>query len=168
MHRPIWLLVAAIGTATGHAARQAAALQPSRSAGCYRADRALGTSAGSAIGRGVPGAVGRRIGEDSTSLPRLTTFRLLPNGRVARPDTAMGQSWEVGSTWASSGDTLHVTLSTATSGWALQLLRAPSGGDRLYVGTARYLTDVVVADTSGWTPPQYSVRVTREPCAPPA
>lgn len=145
-----------------------AAVRPAASEGCYRADRALGTSAGSALGRGVPGLVGRQIGEDSATLTRLTTFRLLPDGRVERPGTAMHRWWAMGSRWASTGGTLQVTLSTRTSGWALQLVRASGGDDIVYVGTARYLTDVVVADTAAWKPPQLAVRVRREPCAPPA
>lgn len=146
----------------------AASAQPAPGQHCYRADRPLGTSAGSAVGRGVPGAVGRQIGEDSASLSTLTTFRLLPDGRVARPDAALQRAWTGSSKWASSGDTLHVTLSTGLSGWALRLVHDVGGGDSVYVGTARYLTDVIVADTAAWKPPQHPVRVRREPCAPPA
>ena len=141
--------------------------QVAQGQGCYRADRPLGTSAGSAVGRGVPGMVGRQIGEDSASLSTLTTFRLLPGGRVERPDAARHQRWRRASRWASSGDSLQVTLSTGASGWVLHLVRAAGGGDSAYVGTARYLTDVVVA-ASEWTPPQHPVRVTQEACAPPA
>ena len=133
---------------------------------CYRADRPLGTSAGSAVGRGVPGVVGREIGEDSASLSRLTTFRLLPGGRVGRPDAARHQRGEGNSGWVASGDSLEVTLSTGTSGCALQLARTANDSDGIYVGTARYLTDVRVA-RSEWAPPQHPVIVTREPCVPP-
>lgn len=157
-----------LGTALLTTMCLAASAQPAHGQRCYRADRPLGTSAGSAVGRGVPGAVGRQIGEDSASLSTLTTFRLLPDGRVARPDVAFQRVWTRSSKWASSGDTLHVTLSTGLSGWALLLVHAAGGGDSVYVGTARYLTDVIVADTAAWKPPQHPVHVRREPCARPA
>jgi hypothetical protein len=131
--------------------------------GCYRADRALGTSAMSAFGRGVAGPVGLRTGEDSASLPRLRTFRLLEGGRVERPDADGPELWARGSRWEYVGDTLRITLSTLMSGWQLQLTRVP-GADGEYAGTARYLTDVVVKDGPG--PLEVPVRVRREPCAP--
>jgi hypothetical protein len=133
--------------------------------GCYRADRPLGTSAGSALDRSVPGAVGHRIGKDSASLQALTTFRLLPAGRVERPHTSGHGWWARGSTWNSAGDTLHVTLSTMTSGWLPRVERGSGGGEGTYVGTARYLTDAIVQDTLAWKPPQVAVRIWREACA---
>jgi hypothetical protein len=121
--------------------------------GCYRADRALGTSATSAFD----------IGEDSASLARLRTFRLLEGGRVERPDADGPEWWARGSRWEYVGDTLRITLSVLTSGWQLQLTRA-AGADGEYAGTARYLTDVVVRDGPG--PLEVPVRVRRERCAP--
>lgn len=138
--------------------------QPATPDGCYQADRPLGTSAGSALGRGVPGLVGRRIGEDSASLPQLTTFQLLPSGGAARPGTALQGLWASGSRWALAGDTLQVTLSTRTAGWRLRLVRA-SPSDSVWFGTARYLTDVVVKDGAGG-PLEYPIRVRQQRCAP--
>jgi hypothetical protein len=131
------------------------------SVGCYRADRPLGTSAGSVEFRGVPGVAGRYIGEDSASLPRLMSFRLLANGRVVRPDAVRPESWGQASRWMSRGDSLRVQLSTGLSGWLLMI--TPVDRDSGYVGTARYLSDVIVKD---WTPPTFVVHVRREPCAP--
>ena len=131
--------------------------------GCYRADRPLGTSAGSAQFRGVPGFAGHYIGEDSASLSRLTSFRLLPGGRVERPEAVRPESWAQSSQWNSRGDSLRVRLSTGLSGWVLTL--GPADRNSTYVGTARYLTDVIVKDSS-WAPPVLPVHVRRESCAP--
>ena len=129
--------------------------------GCYRADRPLGTAASI---DGVPGTVGREIGEQGEALKILATFRLLAGGAVDRPGTFGRSSWQRGSRWTVTRDTLLVTLSTRTSGWALHLVRASAVSDSLYVGNARYLSDVVVKDTSAWKPPVVTVRVRREIC----
>jgi hypothetical protein len=143
----------------------AAVAQVGPPVGCYRADRPLGTSA-SATG-GIP-------------TPGLDTFRLLDDGRVERPDVgrpsgftdameqAAQRSWARGSHWHTAGDTLYVRLSTGLSGWDLTLVPAPAGADAAYSGVARYLTDVVVADSAAWQPPRVTVRVTRGACTPPA
>ena len=132
--------------------------------GCYRADRPLGTSASA---DGVPGAIGERIGEAGPLLRMLATFRLLESGRVDRPGTVMRDRWRGGSHWVAAHDTLNVRLSTRTSGWDLRLVPV-SDGDTVYIGEARYLSDVIVTDTgpSAWRPARVTVRVTREPCAP--
>ena len=134
--------------------------------GCYRASRPLGTAAAA---DGVLGPVGEQIGESGPALARLATFRLLEDGRVDRPGTVMETLWKSGSGWSLDGDTLMVRLSTRTSGWQLQLLPDPRAGESAYIGEGRYLTDVVIEDTSraAWHPPRVHVRVTREPCAPP-
>jgi hypothetical protein len=134
--------------------------------GCYRASRPLGTAASA---DGVPGPIGERIGEAGPALAKLATFRLLEDGRVDRPGTVMESLWKSGSLWTLNGDTLMVRLSTRTSGWQLLLLPDPRAGESAYVGEGRYLTDVVVRDTSrtAWHPPRVPVRVTREACAPP-
>jgi hypothetical protein len=149
-----------------YAARSAAG-QPAASdprVGCYRASRPLGTAAEPHPERDAPG---------------LETFRLLEGGRVERPQIGreVGYSagmaaaarafWARGSRWAAAGDTLAVTLSTGTSGWALRLQPA-TGGAEAYAGEAHYLTDVVVRDTLAWRPRRAAVRVTRVACAPPA
>lgn len=134
--------------------------------GCYRADRPLGTSAGSVYGRVVAGEAGRRIGEDTVGLSRLTSFRLLAGGRVERPGTVMSEWWAIGSRWVAVGDTLRVTLSTRPSGWVLRLVRDAAGDDSNFIGVARYLSDVVVRDTSAFRAPQVIVQVHRERCAP--
>ena len=74
--------------AIGHGA---AAQSPSVE-GCYRADRPLGTSAGSAYGRVVPGEAGRRIGEDSVALPS----HLPPASRRSRRASRNGDGQVVG------------------------------------------------------------------------
>ena len=134
--------------------------------GCYRASRPLGTAASA---DGVPGAIGEQIGEAGPALAKLATFRLLEEGRVERPGTAMEAWWKSGSRWTLNGDTLIVRLSTGTSGWQLQLVLDRRAGDSAYIGEARYITDVVIRDTSrtAWHPPRVPVRVNREPCAPP-
>jgi hypothetical protein len=138
--------------------------EPSAATGCYRADRPLGTAASATGGRATSG---------------LETFRLLADGRVDRPivgrplgyTEAMAasarESWARGSRWHVAGDTLHVTLSTGLSGWALALIPERGGVTSEYGGVARYLTDVVVADPATWQPPRVPVRVDREICAPP-
>lgn len=141
-------------------AESAAAQSASRS-GCYRADRSLGTSAST---DGVRGSIRARLGEADPALRTLATFRLLEEGRVDRPGAVMREWWARGSRWSVTGDTLNVRLSTGTSGWNLRLVPTPGAGDSVYVGNAGYLTDVIVKD---WRPPEVSVRVTRELCAPP-
>jgi hypothetical protein len=143
-----------------------AAAQPDPHVGCYRADRPLGTSASA---DGVPGPIGDRIGEPGPGLRPLATFRLLEAGRVDRPGTVGREWWALGSRWVAAGDTLKVQLSTRTAGWDLRLVLERRSGATVYVGEARYLTDVVLADSGrgGWRPPRVAVRVTREPCAPP-
>lgn len=168
MYRATVVVVALSASRPAAAQGPPASAHPAAAVRCYRADRALGTSAGSAEWRGVPGPVGRRIGEDSGSLGRLTTFRLLPGGRVDRPGVWGRDWWARGSRWERAGDTLRVTLSTATSGWALALRPAPGSADTAYVGVARYLTDVIVTDSAAWRPPRVPVRVRREPCPPDA
>jgi hypothetical protein len=165
MYHRIFAFAAAVILDAAPAGGYGVAAQSASVEGCYRADRPLGTSAASAYGREVPGDVGRRIGEDSVGLGRLTTFRLLPGGHVGRPGTAMSKWWALGSKWVAVGDTLRVTLSTRTSGWALWLVQAPAGGDSVYVGAARYLTDVVVKDTA-WHASEVAIRVRREHCPP--
>jgi hypothetical protein len=155
------VLVSALTPLGGRAVAQSGPLM-----GCYRADRPLGTAASA-------------TGWESTT-PGLETFRLLDGGRVERPgvgrppglpldvtEEALQRTWGRGSRWRAEGDTLYVTLSTRTSGWELKLVPAPDGPDTVYVGVARYLTDVVVADTAAWQPPRVMVRVERETCAPP-
>jgi hypothetical protein len=134
--------------------------------GCYRANRPLGTAVSP---DGVDGPVGEQIGEAGPALATLATFRLLEDGRVDRPGTVMDALWKSGSRWYLTGDTLMVRLSTRTSGWQLQLPLVRHASDSAYVGEARYLTDVVTRDASraAWQPPRVSIRVTREPCAPP-
>jgi hypothetical protein len=168
----IFRLAGAVLLAVGTSARGASPtiIQPRRphaGEGCYRADRPLGTSAGSALGRGIPAPYGARIGEDSASLSSLTTFRLLPAGLVARPETFLHAQWARGSRWTSSGDSLDVTLSTGTSGWALRLARVEGTGDVVYKGAAQYLTDVIVRDSAAWLPPRYLTQVRQERCVPP-
>ena len=138
-----------------------AAAQSTSRMGCYRADRSLGTSASD---DGVAGPVVVRLGEAGPALRTLTTFRLLDEGGVDRPGTVMQKSWVHGSRWGVTRDTLNVRLFTGLSGWDLRLVPTPGAGDSVYVGVARYLTDAVVKD---WRPPQVSIRVTRELCAPP-
>jgi hypothetical protein len=165
VHLSLLVRAAALLLPAGRIHAQDGAATPAAIEGCYRADRALGTSAASANGRAIPGEVGRRIGEDSAAMPRLATFRLLPDGRTARPGLLMADDWERGSLWSLDGDTLRVRLSTGMSGWALRLVRSPGEGDGSYVGVARYLTDVVVV---GWRAPEAVVSVRRERCIPPA
>ena len=139
-------------------------VRPDPRVGCYRADRPLGTSASA---DGVPDSIGVRIGETGLGLRALAAFRLLEAGRVDRPGTVGREWWAIGSRWVAAGDTLNVRLSTRTSGWDLRLVSARGSGATVYVGEARYLTDVVVTDSGRWRPPRVAVRVTREPCAPP-
>ena len=139
----------------------AAVAQVDPPVGCYRADRPLGTAA-----------------SETSEIPGLDTFRLLEEGRVERPDVgrvpgytdamerAAQRSWARVSRWHTMNDTLYVTLSTGLSGWDLKLVPAPDESDTAYVGTARYLTDVVVVDPAGWQPPKVAVRVMRESCTP--
>jgi hypothetical protein len=138
--------------------------------GCYRADRALGTSANSALVQGIRSPAGARIGEDSAGLPRLTTFRLLASGRVDRPEAVLRDLWQTASRWESASDTLHVALTTGTSGWDLRLVRDVEGRGVAYVGEAQYLTDVVVVGegAGAWRPLSVPIRVHRESCPPPA
>jgi hypothetical protein len=72
------------------------------------------------------------------------------------------ESWQRGSEWTVTGDSLHVRLSTRLAGWDLRLVRARPTGDS-FEGVAHYLTDVVVLDGS-WRPPVVPVRVQRENC----
>ena len=134
--------------------------------GCYRANRPLGTAASPG---GVASPVGEQIGEAGAALATLATFRLLKDGRLDRPGTVMDALWKSGSRWHLSGDTLIVRLSTGTSGWLLRLPLVRHAAKSVYVGEARYLTDVVTRDTgrTAWQPPRVPVRITREPCAPP-
>ena len=141
---------------------RARAAQAQDVSGCYRADRPLGTAASI---DGVPGAVGRQIGEQGEALKTLAAFRLLAGGAVDRPGAFGRSSWQRGSRWSVASDTLLVTLSTGASGWALHLVPAGNARDEGYVGTARYLSDVVVKDTSAWKPPIVTVRVRRESCS---
>ncbi|MEP6831861.1 MAG: hypothetical protein ABJB74_00645 [Gemmatimonas sp.] len=169
MIRPLWVFgILAHLCFPGPSALQAApahAMQQTSIIGCYRADRPLGTAASA---DGVPGAIGREIGEQGDALLALATFQLLANGRVDRRGTVAQSWWARGSHWELARDTLHVTLSTRTSGWALHLRRSPAAGDSVYVGVAHYLSDVVVKDTTAWKPPRVLVRVRRETCANPA
>lgn len=129
-------------------------------AGCYRADRPLGTAASAS---GVPGPMGERIGESGEGLRTLQTFRLLDSGRVDRPGTVMQHWWALGSSWSVASDTLNVRLSTVTSGWHLRLIASHASDETIYQGDALYLTDVIV---KGWEPPRVKVVVRRELCAP--
>ena len=80
----------------------------------------------------------------------------------------MAKSWADGSKWVAIGDSLHLTLSTMSSGWVLRLVHAPANWESTYAGVARYLTEVVAVDAFAWHPPQVAVRVRRERCPPPA
>jgi hypothetical protein len=156
MHRLLPTLIAVLT----HSVMPALAQLP-EPLGCYRADRALGTSYNTAFGRGVPGPIGRQIGEDSVSLDGLRTFRIRERGRVDRPEAAVPQPWARGSRWLQAGDTLRIMLSTGLVGWQLYLTQR---NEREYQGIARYLTDVVVKD--GREPLQVPITVRRAPCAP--
>jgi hypothetical protein len=97
---------------------------------------------------------------------------LLADGRVDRPALAGPMDrrrWAYGSRWESVGDTLlHIRLASGTAGWNLRLVPVPERSDTIYVGVARYLSDVIVRDTAASSqPPPVPVRVRREPCAPP-
>ena len=165
MMRPLWpfgiLAYACLQGPSVVKARTADLTQFPAIVGCYRANRPLGTAASE---DGVPGAVGTQIGERGDALLVLATFRLLKDGRINREGTVMQYWWARFSNWELARDTLHVTLSTGTSGWALQLQRSPSGGDSAFVGVARYLSDVVVKDTTAWKPLRVPIRVRREVC----
>lgn len=125
--------------------------------GCYRADRILGTAARAESGLASHG---------------FTTFHLLPGGAVARPQVPTGSErrmWAAGSAWTLRADTLEVRLSTGLSGWVLLLEAHSDDRDTTFAGMARYITDVVVRDTSVWNTGalRIPVRVTRETCAAP-
>jgi len=142
-----------------HFARPAAQ-QPDSIVGCYRANRPLGTAASPTGGPPAPG---------------LDTFQLLPGGRVDRPHVGSPAgytqrmaanaraSWQRGSEWTLTGDSLQVRLSTGLSGWDLRLVRVRPSTRDSFEGVAHYLTDVVVVDGS-WKPPVVPVRVQRESC----
>ena len=142
------------------AGRPSAGRQAAVAVVCYRADRPLGTDAGSIRRPATPG--------------QPTTFRLLGGGRVERPGILGGSRWTSRSRWVRAGDSLQVRLATDTEGWALRLVATPAGGDSVFAGEARYLSDARVvrgpADTAWWwtAPPPIvrAVRVWREPCAP--
>lgn len=72
-------------------------------------------------------------------------------------------SWQRGSEWTLTGDSLQVRLSTGLSGWDLRLVRVRPSTRDSFEGVAHYLTDVVVVDGS-WKPPVVPVRVQRESC----
>jgi hypothetical protein len=126
--------------------------------GCYRADRILGHAA-----RAEAGLVSHGFDK----------FRLLPDGRVARPQLSTAREramWARAGAWQLHADTLTVRLSTGLVGWALRLeVQHTDSRDTALVGMARYLTDVVVRDTTGWyvDPLRFPVRVTAEACSPP-
>lgn len=152
------VLVALVGLSS-----RVAIAQPDPRFGCYRADRPLGTAASA---EGVSGPIGERIGEAGLGLQAQATFQLLEGGRVERPATVLRRLWATDSRWVAARETLKVRLSTMTAGWSLTLVPEVSGSDTIYVGEARYMTDVIVA-SGDWRPPRVAVRVRREPCAPP-
>lgn len=156
-------IVMASSVGWGAALGQARARLSPDPVGCYRVDRPLGSSAGSAKGRGVPGLAGKSIGEDGASLPRLTGFRLLAGGRVERPEAAHAERWAGASSWRVAGDSLRVRLTTGFSGWVIDLRIA--SGDSILRGSARYTTDVAVKDP-GWQPALVAIAVRRVACAP--
>jgi hypothetical protein len=129
----------------------AARTQPRPVDGCWRADPALGYSAG---GVQESDADSRRV------------LVLHPGGAVTRPllgrptvRAAHGEDvrWAERSGWARDGDTLHVRVFDGLVGWRLALTRVGAG----YAGTATYLTDVVVR---GQPPHRIAVRMTRMRC----
>lgn len=150
---------AAAASGPEHAA-DPAALKPDSVVGCYRANRPLGSAASPTGGMPTPG---------------LDTFKLVPGGRVERPHVgtpagytermaaSQRASWQRGSDWIVTGDSLHVRLSDGFSGWNLRLVREGPPTRESFEGVAHYLTDVVVVDST-WRPPVVAVRVQRENC----
>jgi hypothetical protein len=138
----------------------AASLEPDSVVGCYRASRPLGSAASPTGGMPTPG---------------LDTFKLVPDGLVERPHvgTPAGYSegmaashrasWQRGSGWTVTGDSLHVRLSNGFSGWNIRLVRERPPNQETFKGIAHYLSDVVVVD-GDWRPPAVAVRVQRENC----
>jgi hypothetical protein len=125
--------------------------------GCYTADRPLGE---------------QRYPEAGLSSVGLASFRLLPGGGVARPTLPTAdrqQRWASASKWWLSDDTLVVRLSTGLAGWKMVLREVEGVGTGRFVGSALYLTDGRVSQSSAApeiTARKVSVSVKRVSCPP--
>jgi hypothetical protein len=138
--------------------------QASQRAGCYRANRPLGSSP---LLTGIPDPIGERLGETGSGLKVLETFRLLDSGRVDRPGTVMRGSWAAGSRWRTKGDSVLIELTTLALGWHLSLLPV-ARGDSVFAGQAEFVSDVVVVGpgSNRYQPFRVTVLVAREQCPP--
>jgi hypothetical protein len=133
--------------------------------GCYRADRLLGFSA---VKGGNPYRVDEELFKAGIGLDDAARFRLLDNGRIARPGLGMESSWAAGSRWHAKGDTLFVELSQLAVGWELRLLRNRAAGDSSLVGDVHYISDVITTDalSKPRPPTRVRVRAMHETCPP--
>lgn len=127
--------------------------------GCYTANRSLGE---------------QRYPESGLASVGLANFRLLSGGVVERPalpSSDRQQQWASASRWWLSNDTLVVRLSTGLAGWKMMLRAEQGEGTDRFVGSALYLTDGRVSQSSAApeiTDRRISVRVVRVSCSPPA
>ena len=114
--------------------------------GCWRTDRPLGPTGGAT-------PVDRDAG--------FTVFVLRDSGRIALPVVSERERrmWETRSWWRVQNDTLSLRVFTGLQGWDARVPGASA--KRALRGSARYLTDVVVA---GAVPTVVPVTLTRIAC----
>ncbi|MBL0170625.1 MAG: energy transducer TonB [Gemmatimonadaceae bacterium] len=132
--------------ASAHA--QSLAMQSSRIAGCWRADRPLGPTGGV-----------EPVARDSA----FRTFVLQDSGRVALPtipDRWRRLGWEERSSWTVRRDSVRLRVFTGLQGWDAQLVFA-SNGQSLH-GVAQYLTDVIAVGMAPLLVPAVLARITCE------
>ena len=113
--------------------------------GCYIFDRPLGSSASGDLER-----------SDSTWY----SLELRDHGIVARPrlhSSYWRREYMRSSSWRSTGDTVHIVVSTGLVGWRIWLV----SNEDVFSGVARYVTDVRAAE---YIPPRVEVRARKEGC----